>query len=863
MSAGPIRTTLAMVLPALFGLLTLLQPTGPLQAQELPFTLETPLPPGVTYDPAVPTPPEVLGHRIGEKHTPPHEVVRYFEAVAQASDRVSVDTHGRTHEGRLLIHALVTTPERQGRLEELRRANLRLSDEPGSVSDQDLAGMPTVAYMGYSIHGNEASGSEAAILLLYHLAAGRGDAVDEVLENVVVLINPMFNPDGRDRFTDWVNRNRGGVATSDPLHREHNEPWPGGRTNHYWFDLNRDWLPLVHPESRGRVALFHRWRPQVLTDYHEMGSDNTYFFMPGIQTRIHPATPQVNQELTARLAAYHARNLDQVGALYYSEETFDDYYVGKGSTFPDAQGAVGILFEQASSRALRRETINGVLDYDFTVRNQFLASLSTLEGMVDLRVDLLTYQRDFYAGAEEAAESQEVKAWVVSLDEARTRSQMLARLLQSHRIRVHALASDVEAGGKTYRAGEAWIVPARQPQSRFLTAIMERRTTFTDSLFYDVSAWTLPLAYDVTYAELRRDVGSLLGQELDSVELDGGELVGGTAEYAYLMPWDRYFAPRALHRFQAAGALPRLMTAPFSARVGSQVMSFPAGTVVIPANRPDEDVPGLHDLARTAVEEDHVRLYATSTGLTPSGGDLGSPSAEVLEGPHVAILSGEGTSGYDVGETWHLLSERMEMPVTLLDLARVQETDLSRYDVLILSGGSFSGLSAARIREWVARGGRLVALESGAEWVVEAGLMELEPREVDLSGVLAGKSWADLDQARGAQVIGGSIFQAELDETHPLAFGIGHELPVFRQGIRAYEPTARPGVTVARYTSEPLLSGYVSEERLEQLRGSAAALADELGRGTVTLIMDDPDFRGFWYGTDRLLLNAVFFGDAY
>ncbi len=837
---------------------------APAAAQELPIAIETPVPAGVTYDPGFPSPADVLGHRIGERHTYPHEAVEYFEAVAAASPRVVLRDHGRTYEGRRLVHAIVTSPANHARLEEIRAQNLRLSDAPATVSDAEIEGMPAVAYLAYSIHGNEASGTEASLLTLYHLAAGSGEAVESVLENAVVIINPMLNPDGRDRFTDWANRNRGGVAVADPQDREHREPWPGGRTNHYWFDLNRDWLPLVHPESRGRVAVYHHWRPQVLTDHHEMGSSRTFFFMPGVPSRTNPFTPAINQELTGEIAEYHARLLDHIGSLYYSAEGYDDFYYGKGSSFPDAQGTVGILFEQASSRALERETENGVLTFPFTVRNQLLTSFSTLEAVVDMRQRLLRYQRDFYADADDWAAAHPVKGYVVSLEEDRTRAQLLASLLQSHRVRVHDLARDVEVDGQRFRAGEAYVVPVDQPQARFIAAIMEPMTEFQDSLFYDVSTWTLPLAYGVRHANLRRTPGRALGDALPAIQPDGGAVVGGKASYAYLLPWDRYFAPRALWRLQDVGVRPRLVMTPISAMVAGTAVELERGAIVIPVTQPGVDPNAIHGAVREAAAGDHVHIYATDTGLTVAGTDLGSPSTEVLEQPRIALLTGDGASSYDAGAAWHLLTERFRIPVSLLDVEAVGGADLDRYNTMVLAGGGYGGLDIDAVREWVRQGGRLIGLGDAADWLARNGLLEAEPVEFDLTERLADVAYADLGDAYGAQVIGGAILGIRLDTTHPLAFGYGEDrVPVFRDGEHAYRGTGGPGTVVARYLDPPVLSGYVSAPRREQLAGTDAILAQEVGRGAVVAILDQPNFRGFWYGTNGLFLNAVFFGGVF
>ena len=861
-----------------FGLLCALVPAS-LRAQDLPFAMEVRVPGVASYDPAVPRPETVIGHVVGETHTRSHLVAAYYRAVADASDRVAVNRHGATYEGRHLLHAVVTSPANHARLEEIRLANHRLSDAPGEVSDALIETMPVVVHMGYGVHGNEASGPEAAMLVLYHLAAGRGPVVDGLLDRAVIIMDPNYNPDGRDRFVNWVNANRGPVATRDGQDREHVEPWPGGRTNHYWFDLNRDWLVAQHPESQGRVALFHHWRAQVLTDVHEMGSNATYFFQPGIPSRNNPNTPERTFELTAALAEHHAEWLDRHGALYYSRETFDDFFYGKGSTFPDVNGAIGILFEQASSRALERMTNDGVLTYPFTIRNQFATSMSTLAGSLALRTELLTHQRDFYASAADAARQNPVKAYVLDLGDSRTRAQALLQMQLRHRIRVYELARTVEAEGRTFRAGESVIIPLDQPQTRLIKASMERVTTFTDSLFYDVSAWTLPLAMGVASGELHSFSGDLAGAEITEAAFDGGELTGGHGSYAYLMEWDRYFAPRALYRILDAGLRPRLARQPFTVSVGgtggpggsgtpgSTERTFDRGTIIIPVDQRDAastvTAAQVRALIDRIVAEDHVVVHGTDTGLTPVGGDLGGPTSPVLVKPEIALLSGPGTRAYEVGETWHLLNERFAIPVSLVDADGFSGLDLDRYTTLVMVMGSYDldTEDVNRLKGWVREGGILIAWKSAARWLIGNEMIDegLRPARPDTVAI----PYERVSSTRGAQRIGGAIFAAALDTTHPLAFGYGDQAPLFRNHEIFFEPSATPGATVARYTSSPLLAGYISPKRHGELAGSAALIARRQGAGAVVLFADNPNFRAFWYGTNGLFLNAVFFGGAF
>lgn len=838
----------------------------PLPAAEFPFS---PPPPGLEaegYSDAIPEPQAVLGHRVGARHTEPHQVVDYFRAVAESSDRVVVEQHGRSYEGRRLIHAIVTAPDNHDRLESIREANRRISEMPEEVDADALAEQPLVALMGYSIHGDEASGSEAAVLLLYHLAAGRGPAVEDLLGDTVVIIDPLFNPDGRHRFTTWVNQNRGGTPVADPQDREHDQPWPGGRTNHYWFDLNRDWLPAQHPESRARLEVFHAWRPQILTDFHEMGSQSNYFFQPGVPDRVNPQTPRTNQQLTAEMGRYHAEALDRLGSLYFTRETFDDFYPGKGSTYPDLNGALGILFEQASSRSLRRDTENGLLTYRRTIANQFATSLSTLKAAVDMRGRLLKHQRDFYAAASGLADQGRVSGYVLGGASAPVRTELLVRLLRRHRIRVHELARDVERDGVKFRSGEAYLVPTDQPQTRLLSAMMERRTDFESSIFYDVSTWTFPRAFGVPTARLTGAVSDYLGAAVEQVDLDEGRLIGGRAEYAYLIPWGRFFAPRALYRLQKAGIRTRVLTRPFSIRDGEH--SLPRGTILVTV-RQNPDAEGtkapsadrIHEVIRQSVNEDHITAFAVDSGLTPQGPDLGSRRyAHVLDKPEVALVTGRGARAYNAGEVWHLLSERFEIPVSLLDIEDVSRRSLERYNTLVLAGGSYDRLDAEAVKDWIASGGRLIAITTAVDWAVNQELASLEKKEFPLEDLLQDRPYDELADVRQRHRIPGTIFRARLDTSHPIGFGYGEWVDLLRTRSDFYRPSGQPGNDVAVYDADPLVSGYVSQQRLKQAPGSAAIVARSHGAGSVILFMDNPNFRAFWYGTNGLFLNTVFFG---
>lgn len=843
--------------------------------------------PAAEYDPDVPAPASVLGWEVGEWHVRHDQIVRYAEVLAEASDRVTLEIQGYSHEDRPQPLLIVTAPENHARLEDVLAAHRARSEAPFPTNGDG----PVVVWLGYSIHGDEASGANAALLVAYHLAAARGDEVEGLLRETVVLIDPSLNPDGLARFAQWANMHRGEVLVADREHREHVQGWPSGRTNHYWFDLNRDWLPARHPESRARVATLQRWRPNLLADFHEMGSDATYFFQPGVPSRQNPLTPAANLRLTREIARYHARAFDAAGRLYYTEETFDDFYYGKGSTYPDVQGAVGILFEQASARGHLTETDNGPLSFRETIQGQVLTSFSALRAAREKRRELLDYQASFYRdGAAEAARDP-VAGWVVGDGGDPVRAHTFVELLLLHGVEVHALAERLSAGGTTFEPGSAWLVPAAQRQARLARALFERRTDFVDNTFYDVSAWTLPLAFDLPTGTLPRErfAERYLGPPVTATEAVVGRAPVVEAPFAWLFEWSGHLAPRALYRLLDAGVVARVATRPFEAETDAGRRSFGYGTLVVPRGLQTLSGDRLAELMTRVAAENGVDVYAVESGLTPVGVDLGSPSLEPVRLPRPLLVVGDGVSAYEAGEMWHLLDQRWRIALPLVERDRLGEVNLADHTHLILVDGGWGDLEdgvVAELRHWLRAGGTVVATQGAALWadalLAEDGEGEeaedgeplpeetraVQERATERGGQAsttggARPVYAEFEQRHAEGLIGGAIFLAELDVTHPLAFGFSDaRLPVFRDGTRPLEPSENPFENVALFGSEPLLAGYASEANVEALAGTAAVIAGRVGRGVLVRLADDPAFRAFWYGTERLVANALFFGPA-
>lgn len=836
------------------------------------------LPEGVLYDSSIPKPKDSLGWGVGEWHVRHDQMVTYMKLLAEKSDRIEIEVIGHTYEQRELLLLTVSSPANLAKIDSIRLEHLKLS-QPGS-NPLPAEEQPLVLYMGYNVHGDESSAGNSALLVAYHLAAAQGPEIDELLSKAVVLLDPCLNPDGLNRFAQWANSHRGKHPVGDVNHREHHAVWPGGRGNHYWFDLNRDWLLLQHPESRARIKKFHEWRPNVQTDFHEMGGHSTYFFQPGIPERKNPLTPIGNVRLTEIIAGYHARALDALGSLYFTEERYDDYYYGKGSTYPDIHGCIGILFEQASSRGHLRESTYGEFDFAFTIRNQFRTSLSTFKGAMENRVRLLEYQKDFYEQSLAAGKRHDIDGYVFGGPRDNTRTWLLLEVLLQHQIEVHQLTKPVTIGDREFQPGSAYYVPMEQPQYRLARTLFENQTDFPDNVFYDVSAWTFPLAMGVPYGPLKRASKSVLGTKVETAPFPSASPPTDEEAYAYAFEWHDYFAPRALHRLLKADVKARVATRPLKTKTPTGEIELNRGAIIVPLGIQKTSRKEIRDILKTIASEDGVSVHAISSGLTPTGIDLGSPSLKALKKPEPLLIVGSGARTYEAGEVWRLLDQIFDMKVTLVEGVKVSGLDLSRYTHIILVNGAGSRISSTgveKIGRWISGGGVLVALKNSTQWAVDKKLANATFKKSgtedkkDNGKETKGKkekeekpermNYGAHDKTEDPKILSGAFFQTDLDITHPMGYGYAErERAVFRNSRIYMIPSKNPYGTVAQYTDEPLLSGYIHEEELEKLKGSASIIAQKRGKGAVILMVDNPLFRAYTHGTTKLFLNAIFFG---
>ncbi len=822
------------------------------------------LPQNVQYNQAIPKPKDIIYHEVGEWHVTHDRLVNYMKAIAAAApDRVKLETMGFTYESRPQVLLIITSPKNHANLEAIRQQHLLLSD-PARSSGVNIENMPIVVWIGHSIHGNEPSGANASLLTAYYLAAAQGKEIEDLLDHVVILFDPSFNPDGLQRFSTWVNQHKSKNLVSDPNDREFSEVWPGGRFNHYWFDLNRDWLPAVHVESQNRLKWFHLWKPNILTDHHEQGSNATFFFQPGVPSRVNPLTPEKNQELTARLGKFHAQYLDRIGSLYFTKENYDDYYYGKGSTYPDVNGAIGILFEQASSRGHAQQTSNGILRFPFTIRNQFVTALSTLEGARVLRKDFLNWQRDFYKSALSEAGASPVKAFVFGSAGDQVKTSTFVEMLLRHQIEVYELGSNISTENGSFEKGKSYVVPATQAQYRLIHGIFDKTLQYKDSLFYDITAWTMPLAFGISYSELgtAKYNSSLLGNQVKSVTAPAGTLLGGRSDYAYLFEWNELLAPRALYELQEAGVLVKVATNTFDIETSEGSRKFNYGTISIPVKLQRLDADRLFEKIKEVVERNGITAYAVKTGNVSSGSDLGSSKMMTVSKPAIAMLVGPGVNATDAGEVWHLLDQRMNIPATHLEQGTFNRADIEKYNTIIMVGGGYGELNKDKLRDWVRGGGTLILLEEAISWASQNGISSVNFKKARSPQDSTGKwTYVDREQIEGAQQMSGAIFGADIDLSHPLAYGYRDKtVSLFKANKVFLEKPRNLFSAPFNYGGKPLQSGWISKENADAVRNSSAVIVNALGSGRVINIADNPNFRAFWLGGTKLFMNAIFFG---
>ena len=823
------------------------------------------LPKTTKYNANIPVPSATLGFEVGQRHIRHDQLNQYFKNLAERANRVKITNMGFTAQHRTQLLVTISSPENLSNIDQLlAQRHLPAVDKNSSNNDDQ----PLVIWLGYSVHGDEISGANAAMIVAYYLAASEDDKIKTMLANTIIVLEPSINPDGMDRFAQWVNTYRNMADNSDPNHIEHNQGWLSGRTNHYWFDLNRDWLLLSQQESQHRLRYFHLYQPNILGDFHEMGANSSYFFQPGVPSRTHPLTPSDNSKITKLIAGFHAKALDKQQRLYYSEENFDDFYYGKGSTYPDINGSIGILFEQASSRGMMQDSINGLLTFEFGIQNHVLTSLSTIEGAWQNKALLQKYRRDFYQEAKKLAKREKFNGYLIRRSADKYRFNAFVDKLRQHQINVLPLTADFRFQGQVFSQKDSFYIPLAQAQFRVIQALFNQQTDFKDNTFYDVSGWTLPLAMNIEFHKVDRTWGLKLAEKNWTKPLAPEKNTFDATAYAYVFEWHDFLAPKLLNALLRENIKVRVATKNFSSVVDSEDKAFSPGSIMIPAGIQTKN--NWRKRLQVAANKSNITVFSVNTGFTPSGVDLGSGSFEPINAVKVLMIGGLGISQYEAGEVRYYLDGLLNIPVSIIDHHKLSSIDLSVYSHIILVDGSYSKVGdkvADQLSQWTKKGGVLIGQKRAAKWLSDKDILKaafVSKSQIDQLFDTEKLQYKDKEALAARKRIAGAIFETKLDTSHPLAYGYEKSsLPLFRNSTLIMNQPTQPFMSVAQYSEHPLMSGYTDNNLVNRIANNAAIVAHNLGEGRVIATTDDMTFRGYWFGSAKILANSLFFAKAF
>ena len=821
------------------------------------------------------SPEDFLGYKIGSRYTPHWKIVNYFQHVAaNAGTNVKLEQYGLTNEGRPLLLAFISSGENMSKLEQLRLNNLRLAnlakDKAAPVED----GAPAIVWLSYNVHGNETSSSEAAMLTIWSLLDPVNAKSKEWLKNTVVIIDPCINPDGRDRYVNWFNSVVGKTVNPSLASREHHEPWPGGRTNHYNFDLNRDWAWQTQIESQQRIKVYNQWMPYVHVDFHEQSVNSPYYFAPAAQP-MHEVITQWQRDFQVTLGKNHAKYFDANGWLYFTKERFDLFYPSYGDTYPTYNGAIGMTYEQAGGpaggAAVLTEEGDTLTLYDRAIHH-YTTGISTIETSSLNALKLVKEFRKYFNDAVNTGIG-EYKSYLIKNSEAdRERMIGLMDLLDKNGVQ-YEIASGNSKGtftGYNYYTGKDEVssindgdllVQSQQPRSAMTKVLFEPKSKLLDSNTYDITAWSLPYVYGLNAVASKIKLQSAITGR-------PAALVNNVADaYGYVIRWQGLQSAKALGQLFQQGVKVRFSEASFEVN-GQQ---FDRGSLIIIKKGNEKFGNTLYKTVNEVCNANNVKANTITTGFVDKGFDFGSSKVHPLKPSRVALLTGEGVASNSAGEIWHFFDQVINYPLTLVNANDFGRTNLSDYDVVVMPSGNYRFLSEKsttdQLKDWINKGGRLVALEGGV-----SQLSKTDPMAIGCS-IKAKKTDDSVDKKDTYAALQtfeerekdfltsnnpGSIFKVELDNSHPLAFGYPNYYYTLKQDDAMYDFIKEGGWNVGVIKKENQVSGFVGTKLKDKLKDGLIFAVQDMGRGSVVYLADNLMFRSFWENGKLMFCNAVF-----
>jgi hypothetical protein len=799
---------------------------------------------GLTNAQNLKSPDEFLGYTIGSEFTRHHEVVSYFEHLDENSSLVTFSSYGQTNERRALSYAVITSEENHARLEEIRKNNLKQT----GILDGDSSPEIAIVWLSYNVHGNEASSAEASMVTAFELITNSKN----VLDNTVVIIDPTVNPDGRDRYVNGYNQVKSSPYTAYQDAIEHSEPWPGGRSNHYLFDLNRDWMWATQIETQQRLKIYNLWMPHVHVDFHEQGINSPYYFAPAAKP-FHKIITNFQEEFQTQIGKNNAKAFDEKKWAYFTRERFDLFYPSYGDTYPTYNGAIGMTYEQAGSgqAGLGVNTDEG---YELTlkdrIRHHVQTGLSTVETSSENAEKLNSEFKTYFKN------TLDFDYYVLVGEQSKLNT--LTKLFDQHDYE-YQFSKEENLKGKpiystaevSFDADKALVIPTDQPKSKMLKVLLEADPELSTPLTYDITSWNIALAHGVKAYTVSGDIDSQPKEDPYVQESIKAKTVG------YIAPWKSTTNAKFLVELLKNKIDVRATTKPFKI----ENKSYDRGSLILTkTNNRDSN---FDSLVVELANKYRIKLVATQTSFSDSGTDFGSPDVKKINSQRIAVLRGDEVSSLSYGSVWHFFEKELNYPIISIDTKDLIKIDLNKYDVLILPSGSylkiFNKKKLSSLSDWIKNGGKLIAMSTALSTFEGKKGFGLEKMEVEKDSVKNNLiSYAEREKERTKDNITGAVFNIKVDNTHPLAFGYADSYATLKTSSAAYK-YLKNGFNVGYIENTPeRLSGFAGEKALEKISKSLVFGEQRLGRGSIIYMVDDVLFRSFWENGKLFFVNALF-----
>ncbi len=807
------------------------------------------------------SPAAFLGYKLGDQFTQHYRLVEYFKYIAQASKNVKLTQYGTTSEGRPLLTAFIASDENIGKLEEIRQNNLRLT---GLESGQGSITSPAIVWLSYNIHGNEPSSSEAAMQTLFELVDPSNTKTKNWLKNVVVVIDPCQNPDGRERYVNFYNPIHATPPDADPAAREHREAWPGGRYNHYYFDMNRDWAWQTQPESQSKLVNFNKWLPQVHVDFHEQGYNAPYYFAPAAEPFHKDITPW-QREFQVMVGKNNAKYFDQKGWLYFTKYEFDLLYPSYGDTYPLYNGAIGMTFEQGGiSAGLAVKMSSGdTLTLADRIAHHLATGLSTVEISAEQSQKLMQHFKDFYDRARNNPPGN-FKTYIIK-NENPDKLKALAKLFDKNSIH-YGFGGNTSVNGYNYFSGKTekttlnagdMVVNAAQPKGILLHVLMEPKTFMSDSMTYDITAWSLPYVYGLKTYGIKE---ALKPASLNPKPVENN-YTASSGTYAYVAEWKSMEDVKFLAALLKNKVKVRFAEQAFAA----SGKTFAPGSLII-TKAGNSGLKTFDEVVLSAAKTFNRNLIPLKTGFVEKGNDLGSGYIHVLNQPKIMVATGDDVSASALGEVWFYFEQELHYPVTFINTKDLNRTKWTDFDVAILPDGYYNDLPADDLQSWVSKGGKLILMENAVTKMagkrsfaikLKADKPDADTKSAKKNPYAEVKPYGNRERSEINEGIAGAIYKVHLDNTHPLGFGFADQYFTSKQDDKLYE-FLEDGWNVGIIKKDGYVAGFAGQKAKARLQDGLLFGVQNMGRGKVVYLADDPLFRSFWENGKLLFGNAVF-----